>query len=140
MLKERGSVYMEKIRVLSNYRLEKARQDLETARINFEHGMLTQSINRSYYAAFHALRALLAYDSYDSKRHSSILGYFNKNYIANDKIEQEYYKIIASAFDIRVRCDYQDFYIISKDETKKQLKEAEKFIDMIERYIDRWHK
>ncbi|MGI6704539.1 MAG: HEPN domain-containing protein [Clostridia bacterium] len=131
---------MEKIRVLSNYRLEKARQDLETARINFEHGMLTQSINRSYYAAFHALRALLAYDSYDSKRHSSILGYFNKNYIANDKIEQEYYKIIASAFDIRVRCDYQDFYIISKDETKKQLKEAEKFVDMIERYIDRWYK
>jgi uncharacterized protein (UPF0332 family) len=140
MLKERGSVYMEKIRVLSNYRLEKARQDLETARINFEHGMLTQSINRSYYAAFHALRALLAYDSYDSKRHSSILGYFNKNYIANDKIEQEYYKIIASAFDIRVRCDYQDFYIISKDVTKKQLKEAEKFVDMIERYIDRWYK
>lgn len=131
---------MEKIRVLSNYRLEKARQDLETARINFEHGMLTQSINRSYYAAFHALRALLAYDSYDSKRHSSILGYFNKNYIANDKIEQEYYKIIASAFDIRVRCDYQDFYIISKDVTKKQLKEAEKFVDMIERYIDRWYK
>ncbi len=131
---------MEKIRVLSNYRLEKARQDLETARINFEHGMLTQSINRSYYAAFHALRALLAYDSYDSKKHSSILGYFNKNYIANDKIEQEYYKIIASAFDIRVRCDYQDFYIISKDVTKKQLKEAEKFVDMIERYIDRWYK
>lgn len=131
---------MEKIRVLSNYRLEKARQDLETARINFEHGMLTQSINRSYYAAFHALRALLAYDSYDSKKHSSILGYFNKNYIANDKIEQEYYKIIASAFDIRARCDYQDFYIISKDETKKQLKEAEKFVDMIERYIDRWYK
>ena len=131
---------MEKIRVLSNYRLEKARQDLETARINFEHGMLTQSINRSYYAAFHALRALLAYDSYDSKKHSSILGYFNKNYIANDKIEQEYYKIIASAFDIRVRCDYQDFYIISKDVTKKQLKEAEKIVDMIERYIDRWYK
>jgi uncharacterized protein (UPF0332 family) len=140
MLKERGSVYMEKIRVLSNYRLEKARQDLETARINFEHGMLTQSINRSYYAAFHALRALLAYDSFDSKRHSSILGYFNKNYIANDKIEQEYYRIIASAFDIRTRCDYQDFYIISKDETKKQLKDAEKFVDMIERYIDRWYK
>ncbi|MDD2574179.1 MAG: HEPN domain-containing protein [Bacillota bacterium] len=131
---------MEKIRVLSNYRLEKARQDLETARINFEHGMLTQSINRSYYAAFHALRALLAYDSFDSKRHSSILGYFNKNYIANDKIEQEYYRIIASAFDIRTRCDYQDFYIISKDETKKQLKDAEKFVDMIERYIDRWYK
>ncbi len=78
---------MEKIRVLSDYRLEKSKQDLETAKINFEHGMLAQSVNRSYYAAFHALRALLAYDVFDSRRHSSILGYFNKNYIATGKIE-----------------------------------------------------
>ena len=84
--------------------------------------------------------ALLAYDSFDSKRHSSILGYFNKNYTANGKIEKEYYKIIASAFDIRTKSDYQDFYVISKDETKKQLIDAERFINMIERYIYRWHK
>ena len=130
----------DKIQALSDYRLEKSKQDLETAKINFEHNMLTQSINRSYYAAFHALRALLAYDCFDSKKHSSILGYFNKNYIANEKIEQEYYRIIASAFDIRTKSDYQDFYIVDKDETKKQLINAEKFINMIENYIDRWYK
>lgn len=130
----------DKIQALSDYRLEKSKQDLETAKINFEHNMLTQSINRSYYAAFHALRALLAYDCFDSKKHSSILGYFNKNYIANKKIEQEYYRIIASAFDIRTKSDYQDFYIVGKDETKKQLINAEKFINMIENYIDRWYK
>ena len=130
----------DKIQALSDYRLEKSKQDLETAKINFEHNMLTQSINRSYYAAFHALRALLAYDCFDSKKHSSILGYFNKNYIANEKIEQEYYRIIASAFDIRTKSDYQDFYIVGKDETKKQLINAEKFINMIENYIDRWYK
>ena len=131
---------MEKVRVLSNYRLEKAKQDLETAKINLEHGMLAQSVNRSYYAAFHALRALLAYDTFDSKRHSSILGYFNKNYIANGKIEQEYYKIIASAFDIRTRSDYQDFYIVDKEDARKQIVNVEKFIKMIESYIDRWYK
>ncbi|MDI9476605.1 MAG: HEPN domain-containing protein [Natronincolaceae bacterium] len=130
----------DKIQALSDYRLEKSKQDLETAKINFEHNMLTQSINRSYYAAFHALRALLAYDCFDSKKHSSILGYFNKNYIANEKIEQEYYRIIASAFDIRTKSDYQDFYIVSKDEAKKQLINAEGFINMIENYIDRWYK
>lgn len=129
-----------KIKALSNYRLEKSRQDLETARINYEHNMLTQSINRSYYAILHALRALLAYESFDSKRHSSILGYFNKNYIANNKIEQEYYRIIAGAFDIRTKSDYQDFYVVSKDEAKKQLINAEKFINMIEEYIGWWYK
>lgn len=129
---------MEKIKALSNYRLEKAKEDFETAKINFEHGMLAQSINRSYYAAFHALRALLAYDIFDSKRHSSILGYFNKNYIANGKIDQDYYRIIASAFDIRTKSDYQDFYIVAKDDAREQLLNVEKFIKMIETYIDRW--
>jgi uncharacterized protein (UPF0332 family) len=101
--------------------------------------MLTQSINRSYYAIFHALRALLTYDSFDSKRHSSILGYFNKNYISNNRIEQKYYRMIASAFEIRSKSDYQDFYVVSKDETKKQLEDAEEFINMIEKYINRWY-
>jgi uncharacterized protein (UPF0332 family) len=128
---------MDKVKALSSYRLYRARQDLKTAKINFEHNMLAQSVNRSYYAAFHALRALLAYDTFDSKRHSSILGYFNKNYIANEKIEQEYYKIIASAFDIRTKSDYQDFYVVHKEEAQEQLVNVEKFIKMIESYIDR---
>ena len=131
---------MEKVRTLSNYRLEKAKQDLKTAKINFEHGLLAQSVNRSYYGAFHALRALLAYDTFDSKRHSSILGYFNKNYITNGKIEQEYYKIIAGAFDVRTKSDYQDFYIVDKEDAREQLVNAERFINMIESYIDRWCK
>ena len=129
---------MEKIRTLSKYRLEKAKEDLETAKINFDHDMFAQSVNRSYYAAFHALRALLAYDIFDSKRHSSILGYFNKNYIANGKIDQDYYRIIASAFDIRTKSDYQDFYIVAKDDAREQLLNVERFIKMIETYIDRW--
>lgn len=127
----------EKIKALANYRIERARQDLETAKINYRHNKLVQSVNRSYYAIFHALRALLAYDSYDSKRHSSIIGFFNKKYIATGKIDQEYYKVIANAFDIRTKSDYQDFYIVSQIEAEEQLSNAEKFIEMVEAYIEK---
>ena len=130
---------MDKTKALSDYRLEKAKQDLETAKINFEHGLLAQSVNRSYYAAFHALRALLAFDIFDSKKHSSILGYFNKNYISNSRIDKEYYKIIASAFDIRTKSDYQDFYIVAKNDAKKQIDDVETFIKMIEDFIISTH-
>jgi len=126
---------LDKTKTLSTYRLQKAKKDLETAKINFDHGYLAQSVNRSYYAAFHALRALLAYDTFDSKKHSSILGFFNKNYIASGKINKEYYKIIARAFDIRTKSDYQDFYVVAKNDAKKQLGDVETFIKMIENYI-----
>lgn len=52
---------------LSMYRLEKARNDLESAKINFEKNLYSQSLNRSYYSFFHAVRALLAFDEFDSK-------------------------------------------------------------------------
>ena len=51
---------------LSKYRLERAREDLQTARDNFENGSYRASVNRSYYAIFHALRAVTALDDFDS--------------------------------------------------------------------------
>ena len=51
---------------LSRYRLERAKDDLKTARDNFNEGSYRASVNRSYYAIFHALRAITALDQFDS--------------------------------------------------------------------------
>jgi uncharacterized protein (UPF0332 family) len=125
----------EKQKALSSYRLEKAKEELQTANINFNHNKISQSVNRSYYAIFHAVRALLAYELFDSKRHSAIIAYFNQNFVANNLIDKAYYKILAAAFDIRLKCDYQDFYVVSKEEAKRQLDNATQFITHIEQYI-----
>ncbi len=126
----------DKIKTLSIYRLQKAKEDLEAAKLTFQHNQLAQSINRTYYAIFHGVRALIAYDKFDSKKHSSIIGYFNKNYITNKKIEVGFYKMLVSAFELRTKSDYQDFYIVSKEEAESQLDNAIKFIQMIESYIN----
>jgi uncharacterized protein (UPF0332 family) len=125
----------EKQKALSSYRLEKAKEELQTANINFNHNKISQSVNRSYYAIFHAVRALLAYELFDSKRHSAIIAYFNQNFVANNLIDKAYYKILAAAFDIRLKCDYQDFYVVSKEEAKRQLDNATQFINHVEQYI-----
>ncbi|MGV8124381.1 MAG: HEPN domain-containing protein [Candidatus Xenobiia bacterium LiM19] len=49
--------------------MEKARNDLETSEILFDNGRFVQSVNRSYYAMFHAARALMAFEGYDSRTH-----------------------------------------------------------------------
>lgn len=125
----------DKITALSRYRFEKAKEDLETADITLQHDKFDQSINRSYYAIFNALKSLLAYDMFDSKKHSSIIGYFNKQYIASGKIEQRYFKILIEAFTIRTKCDYQDFYMVSREEAENQLNNAKIFPEMIKNYL-----
>jgi uncharacterized protein (UPF0332 family) len=39
---------------LSNYRMEKAKDELDTADLMFKNNKFSQSINRSYYAMFHS--------------------------------------------------------------------------------------
>lgn len=120
---------------LSNYRLEKSKSDLETAEILLNNDKISQSINISYYSMFHATRALLAIEKFDSKKHSSIISYFNRHFIKSDKIKKEFSKMLMEAQDFRNESDYDDFYIISKEEAIIQLENANKFYNMIEKYI-----
>ena len=64
---------------LSNYRFETAMDELDAAKVLLETGKFKASVNRSYYAIFHALRAVTALDGFDSSKHSGIIAFFNKN-------------------------------------------------------------
>lgn len=116
---------------LAKYRLNKAEECLADSQDAYEEERLANSINRSYYAMFHATRALLALDSFDSKRHSTIIGYFNQYYVATGKIDPSYYQMLSNAFRVRNKTDYDDFYVIGRDEAQQQLEHAASFIAMI---------
>ena len=121
---------------LSKHRLERAKDDLEASKLLVDNNKFSQSISRSYYAIFHAARALLALENFDSKKHSGIISYFNKNFIKTRKIEKRYSKILMDAQDFRTDSDYDDFFVASKEEAVKQLEDAAKFIEKIEIYIE----
>lgn len=120
----------------STYRLEKAKDDLETAELMLKNNKLSQSINRSYYSMFHAARALLALDKFDSKKHTGVISFFNKHYIKTGKIEPEFSKMLTGAFDIRNESDYSDFYIAAKEDAQVQCENAKKFLKRIREYIE----
>lgn len=43
--------------------------------------------------------------------------------------------MIAGAFKIRTRADYEDFYVVSLEQIEQQLKNAENFIAEIEKFL-----
>lgn len=120
---------------LSKYRINKAEENLEAAKILLQSKYYSESLNRSYYSIFHSLRGLLAYNEFDSKKHSGIISYFNQYYIKTGKLEKEYSMILNEAFMIRNKSDYDDFYIASKEEAEDQIEKAEKFIEGIKVFI-----
>ena len=47
--------------------------------------------------------------------------------------------MIDTAFRLREKADYQDFVIISKEQTQEQVEKAEKIITMLKPYLTkRW--
>ena len=92
--------------------------------------------NRSYYAVFSAMRAVLALDGFDSKKHSGIIAEFRKNYLKTGLLPRELSPMIDGLVEARQGSDYDDFYIISKDEVEEQLENSKKFIAEIEKFLN----
>lgn len=121
---------------LSKYRIERANEDILTAKVNLENGLYKGAVNRSYYAIFHAIRAVNALDGFDASKHSSVIAYFNQFHVHTGNFDKNTYKIIDSAYRIREKCDYSDFFIVSKKEAEEQYNKSVEFIECVQKYLD----
>ena len=123
------------VKDLAKYRLEKAFEDLERARRELEYSDYKLALNRSYYAIFHAIRAVNILDEFDSSKHSGVIAHFNRHHVKNNDFDSDISKKIASAMNIRQKSDYDDFYIASKSEAERQVKVAEEILNDVNVYI-----
>jgi hypothetical protein len=108
---------------------------LEAAKGNLEIGQYKTSLNRSYYAVFHAIRAVNILDGFDASKHAGVIAHFNQYYLKTDKLDKGLSKIIKATYYLREKSDYDDFYIASKNDVEKQIKNAEIFVKAVEKYI-----
>lgn len=122
---------------LCKYRLAKAQEYLNDSKATLSMDMFDNAANRSYYAIFHTVRALLALDGKDFKKHSGVIAFFQTEYIKSGVFEKEMSDIIKSAFTLRQESDYEDFYVISHDDVQRQVNEAEVFYNTIKAYIEK---
>jgi uncharacterized protein (UPF0332 family) len=122
---------------LANVRLLQARECLQSAEREIVANSFKTSANRSYYCIFHSMRAVLALDDFDSKKHSGVISAFRKDYIKTGVFPAELSDIIKNAFEVRNDSDYQDFYVISKAKVAAQIENAKVFLAAAEEYINR---
>ena len=120
---------------LMEYRLESARERLKSAKVLLECGSYKDSVGRSYYAMFTAVRALLAKDGIDYSKHAGVISYFQKEYIKTGQLDKKYSKYLSQAFQIRNNTDYSDFFMVSQSDAKEQYDKAEEFLDVIGKYL-----
>jgi len=121
---------------LAEYRINKAEECLHSAETLIKIEDYLAALNRSYYAIFHAVRAVFALDGVDRKKHSGVISCFQQNYVKTGAFDKKYSTIVQDAFEIRQESDYEDFYVVSKEDVFIQLKNAKEFVTVVRKYIN----
>ena len=123
------------LKELAKYRMERAKEMLEEAEGNLNIRQYKTSINRSYYAVFHAMRALNILKGFDSSKHSGVIAFFNREYLKTKILDKALSVIIKNSSFLREKSDYDDFFIASKKEAETQVSEARIFLEAAETYL-----
>lgn len=92
-------------------------------------------LTESYYAAFYAIKAVLALEETDFKRHKDVVAYFNHKYVAGDIFPRNIGKALGRLKRKREASDYDDFYVASYEETIEQLNYAKDIIEEVKKYV-----
>lgn len=120
---------------LALHRLKSAKERLQVAEELLAKQYYLDAASKAYYAIFQAARAALATLKMDSRKHSGVISMFNIHFVKSNIFPKEFRKIIVSAQDLRLASDYDDFYIISRDEALATIEDATRFIQGIEQYL-----
>ncbi|HLP57179.1 MAG TPA: HEPN domain-containing protein [Candidatus Deferrimicrobium sp.] len=111
-------------------RLYKRRRNFTKFRRSFR-----SAINRSYYAMFYSVLALICKKGMGTSKHTGVLSIFDREYVKHEIFPKEMSKLFHQAFYLRQQCDYEEFTLISKEETIEILDGAKNFLEKIKKHL-----
>ena len=118
------------------YRLERAKESLEDARILADSDRWNACVNRLYYACFYAVTALLIQQGLSSPKHTGVRSLFNQNFVKTDLVSKDVARIYNDLFERRQQSDYADFKHFEESQVHPWLSDAMTFVASIESLIE----
>jgi uncharacterized protein (UPF0332 family) len=122
---------------LARHRLSRAKGAFSEGDHLLNAAALTGAVNRFYYAAFYAARALLATRELDSSRHAGVISLFQKQFVKSGLIATETARALPRAFEKRQKSDYGDFSTVTEDEAQSIRMEVSDFLAECESLLNR---
>lgn len=122
--------------VLIQQLMEKAHRALETAQWIIKAEDAEGAINRAYYAAFYAATAALLKIEERPRTHSGVHNRFWECYIQAGVLPSATGKILADAFRLRQRADYDAAAIFDLQSAQDLFNDVAKFVASIEQVLE----
>ena len=124
------------VEALARHRLARAREALDEGEHLLAGKRAVGAVNRLYYAAFYAAKALLATREMDSARHSGVIALFHTHFVRTGLVETDRARALSRAFEKRQKGDYGDFATVTLEEAGELREEARSFVEECQRVLD----
>lgn len=116
---------------LANYRIERALESIEEAKILAVGNHWNTTASRLYYACFYSASAYLISNDIQAGTHTGVKTAFNKELIKTSLLPKDYGIIYSKLFNLRQDADYRDFRDFSEVEIKPLIKIVEKIVEQL---------
>jgi len=114
------------------YRLDRARETLEEARLMASCEHWNTCVNRLYYACFYAVTALLLHSGFASAKHSGVRALLNQHFVKPGTLDQRLGALYNELFDSRNEGDYRDLVRLDAERVRPLIPQVEEFIEAVE--------
>jgi uncharacterized protein len=113
---------------LIQYRVNRAYESIEEAKLLLENGHLHSSVNRLYYACFYAVSGLLLTEGLSSAKHSGTMALFELHWIKTEKVPRELGLLFRRLFNRRQKSDYDDLVTFLPNDIEIWIGEVKTFV------------
>ena len=113
------------------YRLNKAEEVFEAAKILYDAAQWNSCINRLYYSCFYAASALLMRRDIGAKSHSGVIAKFSETAVVSGEMTSDEYRVYSKLLNWRTKGDYSDLFDFCKDDVDDVMQPTRIFIDKV---------
>ena len=121
---------------LANYRMDRAWEAIDEAKLLITKKHWNTSANRLYYASFYSVSAYLIIKDFTASTHNGVKTAFNKNLVNTGLLPRSYGLLYNKLFNLRQDTDYRDFRDTTEDIIIPMIEDIENLLIKIQSLIE----
>jgi uncharacterized protein (UPF0332 family) len=111
---------------------------LADARLLLEAERLRSTVNRTYYAMYHAAKAVLDQMGIEVRSHGGVIARFGEHVVRRGLADRELARALHEAFDLREKTDYQlAIGTLASSSVASLVEKADEFIQRMRAILDK---
>lgn len=120
---------------LIRYRIKQAETSYEDVKLLIAHKKWSLAVSRIYYGMFYMLLAIGLKKGFESSKHQTLIGWFNKTFIKTGVFPVRYGKMIHETYKNRQKSDYEVFVNFTEEFVLLLHTDMKDFIETLKNYL-----